>query len=65
MFQVGVRAAQLLSALQLANAPPPWPVHCHVKGPAPETAVGVPAAHRPELGAVSADVPFDSRRRRR
>ncbi|MFO0750151.1 MAG: hypothetical protein U1F43_31445 [Myxococcota bacterium] len=47
VFQVSVCAAQLLSALQLAVAPPPWPVHCHVNGPVPLTAVGVPAAQRP------------------
>ncbi|MFO0750153.1 MAG: hypothetical protein U1F43_31455 [Myxococcota bacterium] len=47
MFQVKVCAAQLLSALQLAVAPPPWPVHRHVNGPLPVTVVGVPVAHRP------------------
>ncbi|MFO0750150.1 MAG: hypothetical protein U1F43_31440 [Myxococcota bacterium] len=53
MSQLTVWAPQLLLELQLAVLPPPWPVHDQVKGPAPETAVGVPAEHRPVPGAAA------------
>ena len=52
MFQPRDWDAQLLLDEQLAVVPPPWPVHDHVYGPAPETAVGEPAAQRLVLGAV-------------
>lgn len=44
--------------MQLALLPPLAPAHVHVQGPAPLTAVAVPVAHSPAVGATSVSPPF-------
>jgi hypothetical protein len=43
-------------AEQLAELPLVVPPHVQVKGPVPDTEVGVPVTHRPELGILVAEL---------
>lgn len=48
----------LKGALQDAFVPPLAPLHDQVHGPDPDTAVAVPAPHKPEDGAEVTPTPF-------
>ena len=52
-------SADKAGTLQAALIPPPETLQVHVHGPAPETALGVPALHKLVVGAeASATAPF-------